>query len=494
MEILNKYTNSKSISILGLITSGILSILGICLFFANEWIFSVAGLLNILLWISIIASISLLILCGNYLYKIKTSNIYLIIYTILNAIVFLFSMIKVRPIFSLLSNINKLNNDFMSGLMSLAGSYSDLESLSSSSMNTFMIILLILSIGSLVMSILLFINKINFNPTGKIKTYENVPILKIISKDGFEKTITIEESKNMDLTEYTVEEITVKKECEKEVDSQVQEPINFDFSKVKTFFKSKKGKLTLLICIGIIAICALVSFIYPKLTSTAINLSENIEVEFTGYDGDGELYVKNNNVEYDKSDSKIRSFVSSIYYDYSKSEDLKNGDKVTIYAIYDKDEAKELNLRITDDKKEIKVDGLKKVYKLPSDIPEEMLQSLQDKSLEVVNEYADRLIDKDKKVELVTSYFISDKEYNSNYYIVYYEVSGKDKKYFSEEYEDVSDVIRVKVSDLEDGKKIKDLYFSDIRLYKEKDQTTQDAINKDIKNFSDFENVNEIKK
>lgn len=454
MEILNKYTNSKSISILGLITSGILSILGICLFFANEWIFSVAGLLNILLWISIIASIPLLILCGNYLYKIKTSNIYLIIYTILNAIVFLFSIIKVRPIFSLLNNINKLNNDFMSGLMSLAGSYSDLESLSSSSMNTFMIILLILSIGSLVMSILLFINKINFNPTGKIKTYENVPMLKIISKDGFEKTITIEESKNMDLTEYTVEEITIKKECEKEVDSQVQEPINFDFSKVKAFFKSKKGKLTLLICIGIIAICALVSFVYPRLTSTAINLSENIEVEFTGYDGD----------------------------------------KVTIYAVYDKDEAKELNLRITDDKKEIKVDGLKKVYKLPSDIPEEMLQSLQDKSLEVVNEYADRLIDKDKKVELVTSYFISDKEYNSNYYIVYYEVSGKDKKYFSEEYEDVSDVIRVKVSDLEDGKKIKDLYFSDIRLYKEKDQTIQDAINKDIKDFSDFENVNEIKK
>lgn len=91
-----------------------------------------------------------------------------------------------------------------------------------------------------------------------------------------------------------------------------------------------------------------------------IDLTSNIKVTVSGYNGKGEVYV-DNNTKYDKNNSDIRDFVSNVEYTLSKGKNgaLSNGDEIIIKAKYSKSDAEDLGLTIKNTTKKVTVSGLK---------------------------------------------------------------------------------------------------------------------------------------
>ena len=158
------------------------------------------------------------------------------------------------------------------------------------------------------------------------------------------------------------------------------------------FFKSKNGKIV----IGVIA-TIVVAFggykIYDTyLNKTTVKLLENVEVEFTGFDGSGRVNAcRLGDVDYDKTDVELTNFINSITLKYDVKDTLKNGDEVEITATYDHDKADALKLNIEDATTKVKVKGLTERYKTASKVPNKIssdVKKLMDE--EVKERYDDR--------------------------------------------------------------------------------------------------------
>lgn len=139
---------------------------------------------------------------------------------------------------------------------------------------------------------------------------------------------------------------------------------------VKAFFKTKNGKITL----GVIA-AVIIAFggykIYDTyFNKTAISLLGNVEVEFAGYDGAGRVTsCRMGDVEYDKTNAEIASFINSVSLDYKNADNLKNGDEIKVTAVYNQTTAEELKLDVQDATVTVKVKGLTERYKKASEVP-----------------------------------------------------------------------------------------------------------------------------
>lgn len=159
------------------------------------------------------------------------------------------------------------------------------------------------------------------------------------------------------------------------------------------FFKSKNGKIV----IGVIA-AIVVAFggykIYDTyFNKTTIKVLENVEVEFNGYDGHGAIdSCRIGDIDYDKTDSELASFINSISLDYDYSNyNLKNGDEVEITAIYDHDKAEALKLDMEETTKKVKVKGLIERYEKASEVPDKVVNNVKKLMDEEVKEsYDDR--------------------------------------------------------------------------------------------------------
>ena len=108
---------------------------------------------------------------------------------------------------------------------------------------------------------------------------------------------------------------------------------------------------------------------------TKIDLAKNITLKFFGESGQGRIIGITNNIDYDKSDSKLYSFVSSLRYTYDKQSGLSNGDKIKVTVIYDKDQANKLGLKITSSEKTVEVKDLATRFASNKDIPQDLVTS-----------------------------------------------------------------------------------------------------------------------
>lgn len=87
----------------------------------------------------------------------------------------------------------------------------------------------------------------------------------------------------------------------------------------------------------------------------------DISIEASGYDGDGEVKVNTDNIPY-PSKRYVKKFYETISYTVSPNKELKNGDKVVVTIKYDKDMASRKNITIKRKSKTFKVSSLKKGY------------------------------------------------------------------------------------------------------------------------------------
>lgn len=149
---------------------------------------------------------------------------------------------------------------------------------------------------------------------------------------------------------------------------------NFDF---KAFIKSKNGKIT----VGVIAV-AIVAFIGYQIYDnffnyTEIDLAKNITCEFAGKDGEGYISDINNDIDYDKNNQQLASFVADTRLDYETSYELSNGDEITITVKYSEATAKASKIKVTNNSKTIKVKGLIERYKNAEALPNDLIEKLE---------------------------------------------------------------------------------------------------------------------
>lgn len=103
-----------------------------------------------------------------------------------------------------------------------------------------------------------------------------------------------------------------------------------------------------------------------------IDLANNIVIKVAGEHGNGYITGVTNNVNYDKSNTEISTFVSSLRYTYSKSAALSNGDKVTVTVIYDQTRAKALKLKVTGVSKTIVIKSLPQRFASVNEVPKDL--------------------------------------------------------------------------------------------------------------------------
>lgn len=190
-------------------------------------------------------------------------------------------------------------------------------------------------------------------------------------------------------------------------DPMTGEPINIDSNSEDK--RRKKIKLGILcVIIGIVVLIAAI-FAIGFLKKERVDLMEGlIYPTYEGYDGSGYIatYPQMGDIKFKTSGTVTDEFAESVKYEVKtkKNGKLKNGDKIKIVAKYDKQLAKECNIRVTKHTKTIKVKGLRARFKEDgSDISEEELGILANyMQADLYDEYADEI---DFNVEELTKLF-----------------------------------------------------------------------------------------
>lgn len=114
--------------------------------------------------------------------------------------------------------------------------------------------------------------------------------------------------------------------------------------------------------------------------SKKVDVTDYVSVEFTGVDGDGKAMCNVDAVGLEQAlagddDGQISQeefqklgwitqFEMGLTYDLDKDSKLSNGDKVTVTVKYNEKLAKENKVKVTGDKKEFKVEGLKEAVEV----------------------------------------------------------------------------------------------------------------------------------
>lgn len=200
------------------------------------------------------------------------------------------------------------------------------------------------------------------------------------------------------------------------LDSKVSNEVTCDEKSIETIILGKKtSKKQKFIAFAILAlmIASIGGYILWDnfLNVTKLDLTSNIKLTYSGRSGEASISNIDNKIKYNKSDAQIADFVKSVRYDYSNSSKLKNGDKVTVTAVYDKAKAKELKLKILNPSKKIKVTNLPHRFSSADKVSSEIV--------EIAKEYGTSKL-KDN--------YISDEynTYNFNYYGTYFLQSKKE--------------------------------------------------------------------
>ena len=143
--------------------------------------------------------------------------------------------------------------------------------------------------------------------------------------------------------------------------------------------KSKKPLIIAIVCV--IAVLAIGGGVFAFLMNandddkTKLDLVSNISkdnIKIDGYDGEATANVDANElrqyIEYEGNDEAVQSFIQSVTYSVTPAENLKEGDKITLKADYDRTDAKEAKVKVTKDNITFTVGALEEA---PEPEPEE---------------------------------------------------------------------------------------------------------------------------
>ncbi|HAH76222.1 MAG TPA: hypothetical protein DCL62_08725 [Kandleria vitulina] len=144
------------------------------------------------------------------------------------------------------------------------------------------------------------------------------------------------------------------------------------------FYKTTKGIIA--IALSLVLILGLVYWGFNNLIGyTRIDLAKNVSLKLSGESGTATLSSSNvrNNVDYDKSNEKLKTFVNSIRYSVSKNMAIKNGDKVKVTVVYSESLAKECKVKVTNAEKEITISGLGEKFEDGSKVSSEVASKMK---------------------------------------------------------------------------------------------------------------------
>lgn len=177
------------------------------------------------------------------------------------------------------------------------------------------------------------------------------------------------------------------------------------------FFKTKKGKITLgaIIAAAVIIIALIVWAVF--FNKTEIDAFEDIQIEYTGDNGQGYAYVSAGDIDYDMNEPGVGYFVNSLYYDVENNGQLSNGDKVKITVQYSKATADGLDIKLKEESKEFEVSGLIEKYASAADIDPE----LYDKAYQEAIESAEDRAYGDKQSKFYKAYYVTEQRSDGTY-------------------------------------------------------------------------------
>lgn len=402
MNILKKYAKKKFIFMLSMIITGVVTLIA-CINMLNsgteigldnyESIFasmgSIATIVQIIFYLFLLSFLILVVLSGFYIFKKDKKEYFILFELVMATIISLFLLLAMPGV----NSACKLMRAYASGNMET-----------------------IFTIG---MSGIQSMN----NAVDHLNVFRYLAIFNFVVN-----IIVLLTLKNI----ITINHFTFSLEETNETSNHISTtPIHIDFQKikdlikngmdtVKEFLPTKNGKITLGI-VGVIIVLFVGYNIYDTFfNKTKIDLMPNVKVNFSGEDGKGYVYdIDPGTIKYDKKDEDISDFINSIYYDYDTSYTLKNGDKIEIRAVYDKDKAKNLKLEITNDRAKVKVEGLIINYSKASDIPDKIVKQIRkDCDNEMASEFKNSSY-RTYKYEFDSMYFLSDDDYDDDIYAVY---------------------------------------------------------------------------
>ncbi len=116
-----------------------------------------------------------------------------------------------------------------------------------------------------------------------------------------------------------------------------------------------------------------------------IDVMKNLEVEYSGENGNATLKVHNSSASIDQ---RTAAFMETVKYQASKSSDLSNGDQVEISASYDKEIAKQYNFKVINVTKTITVENLPNQYASLQDIDKNYLKEILESAQDYIKEHA----------------------------------------------------------------------------------------------------------
>lgn len=177
------------------------------------------------------------------------------------------------------------------------------------------------------------------------------------------------------------------------------------------FFKTKKGKITLgaIIAAAVIIVALIVWAVF--FNKTEIDAFEDIQIEYTGDNGQGYAYVSAGDIDYDMNEPGVGYFVNSLYYDVENNGQLSNGDKVKITVQYSKATADGLDIKLKEESKEFEVSGLIEKYASAADIDPE----LYDKAYQEAIESAEDRAYGDNQNKFYKAYYVTEQRSDGTY-------------------------------------------------------------------------------
>lgn len=118
------------------------------------------------------------------------------------------------------------------------------------------------------------------------------------------------------------------------------------------------NKFKVWIPVIIVLVLAAVFSYFQFFKTTSIDLANNMEVKFTGTDGSGYAEIVSNTIDYDKTDSNQREFISvegiesfGNYQIQPGQGTLKTGDKVTVSVPFSEKTAQGYHVKVTNNTK-----------------------------------------------------------------------------------------------------------------------------------------------
>lgn len=123
-----------------------------------------------------------------------------------------------------------------------------------------------------------------------------------------------------------------------------------------------------------------------------VNVTENVTLRYRGENASASVEVMNDKDNYN---DRIREFMDTIQYSIEPSSDLKNGDTITLKAMYDEDLAKRYHLQPINLEREFIVENLPERLQDQSQLTPEFLNILTKRSESYLKKNMRQILDED---------------------------------------------------------------------------------------------------